>query len=450
MAVAFEDKRSLLLKEALNFQDINDVSAKFKREFLNLVEGIIIDQIEIEEGFFGNFMLKVDREIKLDISWPLATIPTIDGFKMYFNPILFLNSSKREMGALFKHEIYHIMFNHYEREKELKNSYSKEAVSVAMDISINQFIKHLPMECKRIDSVKMEYNINLKDEMTVEYYAKEIDEAIKKREEKNKNKKKKNESDKIKREYDTESAHDVWENLEMDKDRVKELTKKTAISSIKGDTPKNILDIVAKYKEKEEINWQEFLKRILPTVKSGYKKTIVRRDRRQPDRVDLRGALRDTIPELIVAIDISASMSEDDVRKIMVEVLAITRSRVDKIKVIECDDMIRRVYDIRTPRDIKERSSKNGATKFSPVFEYIKDNRLSDRVLIYFTDGIGEEKLTVKPTLKNVIWVLTGEGKLSLKEKFGVIKHIKVKKKVGEGGSAAIEMMREVGHEWHR
>ena len=158
MAKTFDDKRELLLKEALNFNNINDVSSKFKREFFDLVQMIIINQIEVEESFFGNFMVKVDRDIKLDISWPLATVPTIDGFKMYFNPILFLNNSMREMVALFKHEIYHIMFNHYEREKELKNSYSKEAVSVAMDISINQFIKHLPMECKRIDSAKMEYN----------------------------------------------------------------------------------------------------------------------------------------------------------------------------------------------------------------------------------------------------------------------------------------------------
>ena len=113
MAKTFDDKRELLLKEALNFNNINDVSSKFKREFFDLVQMIIINQIEVEESFFGNFMLKVDRDIKLDISWPLATVPTIDGFKMYFNPILFLNNSMREMVALFKHEIYHIMFNNY-------------------------------------------------------------------------------------------------------------------------------------------------------------------------------------------------------------------------------------------------------------------------------------------------------------------------------------------------
>ena len=123
MGTTFEEKRNFLLKEALEFCEINDISTKFTRNFFKLVEGVIIEQVEFEESFFGNFMLKVDREIKLDISWPLATIPTLNGFKMFFNPILFLNNSKREMGALFKHEIYHIMFNHYEREKECKYCY---------------------------------------------------------------------------------------------------------------------------------------------------------------------------------------------------------------------------------------------------------------------------------------------------------------------------------------
>ncbi|MBP1889199.1 putative metal-dependent peptidase [Clostridium moniliforme] len=448
MGTTFEEKRNFLLKEALEFCEINDISTKFTRNFFKLVEGVIIEQVEFEESFFGNFMLKVDREIKLDISWPLATIPTLNGFKMFFNPILFLNNSKREMGALFKHEIYHIMFNHYEREKELKDSYSKEAVNIAMDISINQFIKHLPMECKRIDSVKMEYNIELKEDMPLEYYAKEIDSSIKKRENKNKDKKKY--SDNIKREYDTESAHDMWENINIDMERARELTKKTAISSIKDNAPKNILDIISAYKEKEVVNWQECLKRMLPTVKSGYKKTIVRRDRRQPNRLDLRGSLRDTIKEIIVAIDISASMNDGEIHKIMVEILAITRSKVNKIKIIECDDEIRRVYDIKSPKDIVKRSRKSGATRFSPVFEYINDNRLSDRVLIYFTDGVGEKELTVKPKIKNVIWVLTGDDNLSLNNKIGIIKNIRQKYKKKQDGAEALQIMRGVIHDWAR
>ena len=84
------------------------------------------------------------------------------------------------------------------------------------------------------------------------------------------------------------------------------------------------------------------------------------------------------------------------------------------------------------------------------MFEYIRENRLSDRVLVYFTDGVGEKELTVKPTVRNVIWVLTGEDDLSLRKKFGIIKKIDGKTDKGEGGSAALEMIRGVIHDWAR
>ena len=75
----------------------------------------------------------------------------------------------------------------------------------------------------------------------------------------------------------------------------------------------------------------QILKRMIPSVNSGYKKTTTRRNRRQPERLDLRGTLPKSIPEIIIAIDISASMTDEDIRKILIEVLAICRSKNAKI-----------------------------------------------------------------------------------------------------------------------
>lgn len=63
-----------------------------------------------------------------------------------------------------------------------------------------------------------------------------------------------------------------------------------------------------------------------------------------------------------------------------------------------------------------------GGTKYSPVFEYMYDQRMRDYVLIYFTDGMGEDKLTIKPYNYRTMWVLTGKDtKLSLSEPYGEI-----------------------------
>ena len=55
--------------------------------------------------------------------------------------------------------------------------------------------------------------------------------------------------------------------------------------------------------------------------------------------------------------------------------------------------------------------------------------KLRDHILIYFTDGMGEEKLKVKPINCKTLWVLTGaEETLSLREPFGEIKKLSGKK----------------------
>ena len=51
------------------------------------------------------------------------------------------------------------------------------------------------------------------------------------------------------------------------------------------------------------------------TVESNKKKTITRRNRRQPNRLDLRGELRNHKAEIAVAIDISGSISDEEFKQ---------------------------------------------------------------------------------------------------------------------------------------
>ena len=166
-----------LTKEYSSIQEVIDEKNKcgdfFKRSFFDLVEKVILFLLQGQDAFFGHFMLRVKREIRFDIRVPIATIPKRDGFNLYFNPIFFLNCTKKEMAALLKHEIYHIMNLHFERERQLKNRFSKQAVGAALDISINQYIKDLPGYSRKLESINMEHNISLRENRSVEEYAEE-------------------------------------------------------------------------------------------------------------------------------------------------------------------------------------------------------------------------------------------------------------------------------------
>ena len=436
----FNDKRINLLERADGIKSGSIYDETFEREFFSLVEGVIISMIQSEDAFYGQFLVKVERKLRFDITWPLATVPMMQGFKMYFNPVLFLECNKAEMIALFKHEIYHIMYGHHQRERELRDKYTTIAVNMALDISVNQFVNNMPSESYRLERINREFFVSLEEDCAIEVYAEEIEKILKEKVKQKSDGK----DDSIGSVIDISKAHEAWEESDINKDSIKEMTKKVAVSSMNNDNaPKDIKAIIASMTEIPQISWEKELKRVLPTVRAGQKKTITRRNRRQPERLDIRGSLPNSIPEVIVAIDISASMSEKEVHKIMIEILDIAKNRTNKITVIECDNEIRRVYEMKSKKDIKKRLSDNGSTRFSPVFKYLRDNKLNNQVLIYFTDGVGEKELEVKPSTKNVIWVLTGDDELSLKEPFGRIKNIEAREEKGEGGTAALQMVKD-------
>ncbi len=442
----FEEKRQQLLKEAYALEERVKFNDSFKRSFFELVEHVILYLLQTQDVFFGQFMLRVRRDINVNLTVPIATIPDMENFNMYFNPVLFLNCSKREMAALFKHEIYHIMNSHFQREKKLKNRFSKEAINVALDISINQYIKDLPGFSKRLNAINMEYNLSLEENRSIEEYAEEIYKSIKSRIKESKV----NKDDDSKYDIDMSKAHDLWEDIQISEEDINNLTKKTAISAYTKNTPQGLEEIILAYREKAEIPWQVVLKNILPTVKSGYKKTITRRDRRQPDRLDLRGRLPKNETELIVAIDISASINDNDMHKILMEILSITSNTKNKIIILECDNKVRNVYELKNEKDIRKRSKNNGSTEFTPVFQYINDNNLRNSVLIYFTDGVGEKELSVKPINKRIIWVISGNEELSLKQAYGEIKRINTEVKEVLEGNIGLKMVNEAIHDWAR
>ncbi|MDR5587970.1 vWA domain-containing protein [Clostridium aquiflavi] len=441
----FNNKKEELLKKAYNIKSIDEFDNMYIRSFFELVEEVILDLLESEDSFFGQFMLRVKRQIRIELKSPIATIPKRSGFNMYFNPILFLQCEKKEMSALFKHEIYHIMYSHFSRERKMKERLSKEAINTALDISINQYIKNLPPWSKKINSINMEYNLNLKEDRSAEEYAEEIYKSIKSR-----IKDPKIDKEESLDEINLENAHDIWEEIDVSQEDIESLTKKTAVSICDKNMPSDIEEIILAYSENAEISWQRILKNLLPSVKNGYKKTTTRRNRRQPNRLDLRGRLPKNNSELIVAIDISASMSDDTLHKILVEILEISKTINNDIIIIECDDTIKRVYKLRSPKDIKKRSENNGSTAFTPVFRYILENNLRNAVLIYFTDGVGEKELDIKPLNKRIIWVLIGSEEFSLKNHYGTVKRISSDKKEKVEGNIGLRMVNSVIHDWAR
>lgn len=426
MGISFENLKDSLYDEISNVKSIEQMPKDFIENFLKLVANVNYMLIEEKENFYGYFLLQMTREIKYDMATPTAVNFKLSKYIIYFNPYIFLNLTEQQMKSTIKHEIHHILSFHLNRSRKLKKKYSTLAINMAMDIVVNQHIDYLPPYATTLEQINIKYSLKLQPYMTMEYYADGIQLALSLLEEKDESEEDDSKENDVEKEYDAERTHDLWEECaENDEETLKEFTEKLARLSDKGSSPIYLQEMLKGIAgNKGEIPWNIYLKKTMGTLEGDKKKTVSRRSRRQPNRLDLRGELRGHTARITIAIDISGSISEEEFHGAVKEVFNIVKTYKHEITLIECDSEIRQVYKVKSINNIRKRSSSGGGTKFTPIFNYV--NNTNTNILIYFTDGKGEENLGVKPRGYKTLWIISGRGdKLSLNEPFGIVKKLK-------------------------
>lgn len=410
------------------------IPQEFKEEFFSLVDKVNLSLMEDKDNFYGYFLMQMSREIRFDISSPTAVNFKGAKYVIYFNPIIFLNLNLKQMESTIKHEILHIVSGHLSRAKEFKGHYSTLAINMAMNIVVNTYLDHLPPYSVTLEWVNLHYSLKLLPFKPFEYYVEEIQAALdlleadeEAADDNNQDETNDRDQDEtIETAYNPEKTHDIWEDSsDIDEKTLQEFTEKFIDNAQKGSIPSYLESMISFHKNsKGELPWNLYLKKLMGSVESDKKKTITRRNRRQPDRLDLRGQLRSHKAKIAVALDISGSISDQEFHEAIKEVLEIVKNYNHEITIIECDNEIRRVYNVKSVKDIKDRINIRGGTKFTPVFEYANDHKVN--LLVYFTDGKGEEKLLTIPRGYKTLWVISGRGdKLSLKESYGAVKKLK-------------------------
>lgn len=427
-------------KLRLNGNDLSlkiDIPDDFKINFFEIIDKVNFNLMEDKDNFYGYFLFQMNRKIDFEISSPSAINFKGSKYTIYFNPLLFLKLDIKQMETTIKHEILHVVSLHLVRAKELKNTgkYSTLAINLAMDVVVNQYLNYLPPYSATLEWVNVNYNLQLEAYQPLEYYLEKIQVELDLQEYNEDGEEHDTDQEEVASiEFDPEKTHNIWEDSDdIDQKIMEEFTQKFVNASQKGTVPEYLQGLIDSLKNnKGELPWNLYLKKLMGTIESSKKKTVTRRNRRQPNRLDLRGELRSHKGEIAVAIDISGSISDEEFKQAMKEVLAIVKNYNHQITVIECDREIKRVYRVKSIKDIKERFATGGGTEFSPVFEYLNHKKFN--LLIYFTDGKGENKLKVCPKVYKVLWIISGKGdKISLTNPYGAVKRLGQIKDVNKG-----------------
>lgn len=394
----------------------------FEQRLWNILHDVNSLLLE-EDQFFGYFYLQMAHRIRFDMTSAFGINLKQGGYVLYVNPFILLRQPPDVMKDGIKREILHIISAHLMRVKTLSQSFNKTAVHMAMDMVVNDYLEHVDRDAVTVANVNARFGLLLKRFRTIEYYAKAIDKVMK--EKPDLFVPIDNAETAVAMEFDPQTSHDIWDESDsIDTDTMDQITERYINEASKGDMEGYVKSLIDTFqKTRRALPWYFYLKKLMGKVASGYKKTTMRRNRRQPERLELSGTLRQHKANVWVALDMSGSITDVEFTNALEQVLQIVHAYNHRITVVECDNEVRRTYTMESVKDVKPRLDVRGATAFAPVFSLANQNRVD--LLVYFTDGKGEERLREAPKGYKVLWVLTGEKpQLSLHNPYGLVREL--------------------------
>lgn len=155
--------------------------------------------------------------------------------------------------------------------------------------------------------------------------------------------------------------------------------------------------------------WIRQLSLWLGTVPHGATNSRARFNRRQPYRMELPGKITRYVTRLLVFVDNSGSMSDDEIVRLLDQVNFIARSRSLTVTILPFDADVHQEgkQELTGGRLVDYRRSGGGGTSFQSIFDYLNSQRTSKKSLILImTDGWGEQAIH-DHGYHRVVWLLT-------------------------------------------
>ena len=380
----------------------------------------------LQEPFYGFFLIMLNK-VWNDAIGTAAVSKNSINYQLTISEKFWEPLSELHRMGLLKHELLHIAFNHLTTFDLFQD---KKLANIAMDMEINQYIDKdwIPEGAIDIDDYG---DLNLDTRAGSRYYYDKLQKLQKKKKQNgtcgSENMDKlldalekgdcqvtigmpRGEGDK-----DVNMPNHPWKEFENLPEAEKQLIENQVqriLQEVKSQTKKKRGHVPGEMKgiiKIEEIvppkfNWKNYLRRFTGISTKIFTKKIRRKENTKfPDMPGLKVKMKQ---KLMLAIDTSGSVCDDEVREFMNEMHHIYKTGVD-ITLVQCDTYIRDISEYKGTYDLKLHG--RGGTDFTPVIEYFNENT-SYTSLVYFTDG--EASTYVNPRAK-VLWVHSEQSNIN-------------------------------------
>lgn len=379
----------------------------------------------LKKPFFGNLATR----LKLTNADEWCPTAATDGRKFYYNSrFIMLLADEKECEFLFGHEVLHCIYEHIGRRVD--NKHQGQLSNIAADYCVNgDLVKHnvgrmiTTVPCLHdtkyygwsYEKVYKDLYDNAEKIDISELVDQLLDEHLENTESTNQDghsnkegKGKDNDEDDTSGKKPALSEKDLAEI----KDELREALLAAAKNSgSPGELPLGVQRIIQQITA-PKLNWRELLRlQIESTIKNDY--TWARPNRKAWHiNAILPGLKYDEMIDIVVAVDMSGSVGEEQARDFLSEVKGITEEYSNFNIHIFCFDT-----EVYNPQqfsgdnldDVAEYEfAGGGGTDFDSIFKYLKDEQIIPQLLLVFTDGYpfgtwGD------PNYCETLWIIHGD-----------------------------------------
>lgn len=374
--------------------------------------------------FYAHMIGQCSIKIDESMSAPAGVMFKTDHYNLYINPNLFDEYKLLERLAILKHEMLHILYAHIQRIDDREHM----PWNISTDCALNQQIdeSHLPEGCILPKILSKMIGNDVPRNKSAEFYYELL----------------KAENDKQSQEdgeYGEENTpstidnHEMWQESDGDPDLQKDMTKKMIEKAQeetikgKGNVPDACSDWLQIFTRKSEVNWKKVLRGIVGNKRVGKRTTIMRSDRRFPNRTDLRGKTKERKFNLLVIADVSGSMSDNALLTTLSEVRNICDITKTDVDLIQIDTDAYEPEKLSKKMKLIERKG-HGGTLLSPALEKAKEHKIDYQAVIVLTDGglWNNDTKPFKELNKKVMWLIEKDGKILPEMDEGLMKSFKL------------------------
>ena len=361
----------------------------------------------IENPFYGLFLLGLSKVINRSVETACVRKRGIN-CELVINPDYWETQDDTQQLNLLCHEVYHIVFQHMFLWDSFPN---KDILGLATDCEVNSYLRNLD------NSWVVPSIWNLPKKQGTKFYYEEIlkQDPPQQQQQQSNGGGSGDSQDNKDGMPQTKDDHTQWgkdfqecsdAEKQLIQNQINQQIKTAAEQTIKmrGTIPSEMQEIVDElFKPKPRIfDWKSYFRRMLGSIYDiNIKKTRRKESIRFPDSAGIKHKKKVSI---LVAVDTSGSVNDDELRDFFSEITYIYKTGA-RITILECDAKITANYEYTGKWTGKIHG--RGGTDFQPVIDYYRKNMKDYAALVYFTDG---ECSIPDNVPRDTIWVITSEG----------------------------------------